>query len=152
MRVFSFVIVILCISSLGLASCYKDSDIYSTADNLRKEGRCGEAIPYYTQIIDTASNDMDLAGAYFYRGECQESLGNYKSSYEDYFDARIIVCHVLRTDYAPDEDNFIAIPPHYFCNTAVPNRMKQVAKHLSKDDRWGAQKKTKELLPTRFFE
>ncbi len=152
MRCFHLMIFILCAFWLVVTSCYKDPEIYSTADNLRKEGRCEEAVPYYTQIIDTSTNEMDLAGAYFYRGECHESLGNYKRSYEDYYAAGVIVCYVLQTEYAPDDDKFVAIPPHFFCNTAVPNRMKQVSKHLSKDDRLKAQKNMKELLPARHFE
>ena len=103
MRCFSPMILLLCALLLVVTSCYKDSETYTTADNLRKEGRCEEAIPYYTQIIDTSNNEMDLAGAYFYRGECQESLENYRSSYEDYYAARAIVCYVLQTDYAPEK-------------------------------------------------
>jgi hypothetical protein len=149
---FRFKIVFVCIFLLSIVSCYKDPEIYSTADNLRKEGKCSEAIDYYTEIIDRASNDMNLAGGYFYRGEYQNSLGNYQSAYEDYYAARVIVCHTLKTEYAPDEDSFVAIPPHFFCNTAVPNKMKEVAKHLSKNDRVEAHQKMKELLPHRYFE
>ena len=151
MRCSRFMISILCTFLFITTSCYKDPEIYSTADNLRKEGRCEEAIPYYTQIIDAPANEMDLAGAYFYRGECQESLGNYKGSYEDYYAARVIVCYVLQTEYAPDDDTFVAIPPHFFCNTAVPNRMKQVSKHLSKDERLQAERKMKDLLSPRYL-
>ena len=144
--------VLVFIFLVNIISCFKDPEVYSTADTLRKEDKCSEAIPYYTEIIDMASNDMNLAGGYFYRGECQDSLGNYKSAYEDYYAARVIVCHTLKTEYAPDEDTFVAIPPHFFCNTAVPNRMKEVAKHLSNNERLEAQKKMRELLPDRYFE
>ena len=144
--------ILVFIFLVNIFSCYKDPEIYSTADNLRREGKCSAAIDYYTEIIDIASNDMNLAGGYFYRGECQNSLGNYKSAYEDYYAARVIVCHALETEYAADEDTFIAIPPHFFCNTAVPDKMKEVAKHLSKNDRVEAHKKMRELLPQRYFQ
>jgi tetratricopeptide (TPR) repeat protein len=152
MRFINFTLVLLCFLLLKITSCYKDPEIYSTADTLRKEGKCSEAITYYTQVIDSASKDMDVAGGYFYRGECQQALGNYRSAYEDYYAARAIVCYTLRTDYAPDEGNFIAVPPHYSCNTAVPNRMKEVAKHLSKNERAEAPKKMRELLPDGYFQ
>nr|WP_321256398.1 hypothetical protein [uncultured Pseudodesulfovibrio sp.] len=103
-----------------LAACGAQKNDLDAGYALIKKGDCAGAEMYLDSTIAAPDHLMDLAYAYFLKGQCAEKVGDAATAYENFYASKVVTC------YAVSEEIHVNLNTYgrsEFCERIIPARL-----------------------------
>jgi len=126
MQIMKKVVLMIAALMLGglLAGCGGQKSSLAVGQSLVKEGNCTGAIPYFDDTIAAPTTIMDLAYAYYGKGNCAEKAGDIPAAYENLYSAQVVACYAVAND---TNKNLNLYARSEFCQKIIPERLAELA-------------------------
>lgn len=122
MKKLSMLIGIL-VMGLMLAGCGAQKNDLDLGHDLAQNGDCAGAQPYLDSTIASPDDLMDMALAYYIKGECANKVGDAATAYENYYAAKVVVCYAIAHD---THINLNTYGRSEYCQRIIPQKLKEL--------------------------
>lgn len=139
-------IVVMMLSGL-LAGCGGQKTDLAIGQGLMKEGNCAGAVPYFDSTIAEPGTIMDLAYAYYGKGNCAEKAGDIPAAYENLYAAKVVSCYAVDNE---TNKNLNLYARSEFCQKIIPERLAGLAPQAG--DVKAIRQKVDTMLTDRYLE
>jgi len=133
-----------------LAACGAQKNELDTGYALIKKGDCAGAEMYLDATIAEPEHIMDLAYAYFLKGQCAEKAGDAASAYENFYASKVVTC------YAVGEETHVNLNTYgrsEFCERIIPQRLAKLKSEIGDSTKIEAiEDKVDGILTARYLE
>jgi len=107
-----------------LAACGAQKNDLDTGWAMVKQGNCAQAQVYLDNTIAQPDNAMDLAYAYFLKGECAEKGSDFDAAYENYYAAKVVACYVVANQTHVNLDTYARSD---YCERILPAKLEALS-------------------------
>ncbi|BCS86775.1 tetratricopeptide repeat protein [Pseudodesulfovibrio sediminis] len=126
-----FVFAVLIVSMIvSLAACGAQKTDLTEGVELYKEGNCKGAIPYLDATIANPETSMDMAYAYFLKGQCAEKAGELAKAYEHYYAAKRVTCYEVGNERRTSNNT---IARSEYCQQILPKKLTKLAPSVGEE-------------------
>lgn len=132
-----------------LAGACAATDPYESAQARAPQGECEEAAAGYTKALERASNDHELARAYYFRSLCREELGETGPAYADAYAALRVSCYLAATERTQRTRPLGFIIGPAYCRGEGPARLADLGERLSRQEAGTLRRAVDQELPAR---
>ena len=109
---------------LLLAGCGAQKNELDLGNHLVQTGKCEEAQPHLDATISKPDTILDLAYAYFLKGQCAEKAGDFPMAYKNYYAAKIVACYAVERQ---THVNLNTYGRSEFCQRKIPEKLVELA-------------------------
>lgn len=148
MKRFLLVVAMVIVLS-ALVSCGAQKTEISQGIDLYKAGDCEAAIPHLDAAIANPEVTMDVAYAYYLKGQCAEKAGDAAKAYEYYYAAKRITCYEIGNERNTVYNTY---GRSEFCQRILPEKLKALAPTVGKEQIQTITAKMDEQLNDRYME
>ncbi|NDV17872.1 hypothetical protein GO013_00375 [Pseudodesulfovibrio sp. JC047] len=113
-----------------VAACGAQKNELDDGYALVKQGDCAGAQPYLDATIADPEQLMDLAYAYFLKGQCAEKAGDFEAAYKNFYGAKVVTCYAVNEEI---HVNFNTYGRSEFCERIIPEKLAKLHKQIGND-------------------
>lgn len=107
-----------------LAACGAQKNDLDTGWAMAKQGDCAGAQVYLDNTIAQPDSAMDLAYAYYLKGQCAENASDYEASYQNFYAAKIVACYVVSRQTHVNMDTYARSD---YCQRIIPAKLEALS-------------------------